>query len=121
MPTRLVLTLVLIPLVAATHAAAVDPARSFLMTAFKLSTAEIARLDRGDVVSRTLDVSNRREVATLGIIRIRTSPATYVERFADIATFKRAEDVLQIGTFSSVPRPADLDPLIIDEADLKRL
>ena len=91
------------------------------MTAFNVTAADIGRLDRGDVVSRTLEAKNRREVATLGIVRIKTSPARYVERLADITTFKRTDDVLQIGTFSSPPQLGDMASLIIDEAELKRL
>ena len=112
---------ILIALLAAPRAATLDPARTFLMAAFKLSSAEIGRLDRGEVVSRTLEVQNRREVATLGVVRIKTSPSRYVERLADITSFKRTDDVLQIGTFSSAPQPGDLASLVIDEADLKRL
>jgi hypothetical protein len=111
----------LIALLAAPAAATFDPARTFLMAAFKMSAAEIGRLDRGDVISRTLDVKNRREVATLGIVRIRTSPSRYVERLADIATFKRTDEVLQIGTFGRVPHPGDVASLVIDESDLQRL
>jgi len=121
MALRLAATMVLTALLAAPAATAVDPARDLLMTAFNLSAAEIGRLDRGDVVSRTLDVKNRREVATLGIVRINTSPSTYVERLADIATFKRTDDVLQIGTFSRLPQLGDVASLTIDESDLKGL
>ena len=99
MGLKLGATLVLLTLLAVPGAATVDPARAFLTNAFHLSTADIERLDTGQVVSRTLEVKNRREVATLGIIRIRTSASTYVERLADITTFKRMPDVLQIGTF----------------------
>ena len=98
-----------------------DPARGFLATAFRLSAAEISRIDTGEVVSRTLDVDNRREVATLGIVRIKTTPAAYVERLVDIATFKRTESVLQIGTFSTPSQPSDARSLTIEDADLKRL
>jgi len=98
-----------------------DPARSFLMTVFNLSAAEIGRLDAGQVVSRTLDAKNRREVATLGIVRIKTTPSTYVDRLADIATFKRTDDVLQIGRFSTPLQPGDVRSLTIDDADLERL
>ena len=121
MGPRIVATLTLFALLAMPGAATFDPARNFLMTAFNLSAADIGRLDRGDVVSRTLEVKNRREVATLGIVRIKTSPSRYVERLADITTFKRADDVLQIGTFSSRPQPEDMASLIIDEPELKRL
>src|SRR5262245_11319362 len=98
-----------------------DSPRTLLMTAFHLSPEEIGRLDHGDVVSRTLDVRNRREVATLGIVRINTSPAKYIERLTDITTFKRTADVLQVGRFSDVPQAADMASLIIDDADLTRL
>ena len=91
------------------------------MTGFNLSAADIGRLDGGGVVSRTLEVKNRREMATLGIVRIKTSPSRYVERLADITTFKRTDDVLQVGTFSSPPQREDVASLIIDEAELKRL
>jgi hypothetical protein len=118
---RLGTTLSVIVLVALPQPASVDPARTFLMTAFKVSPGEIARLDRGDVVSRTLDVENRREVATLGIVRIEAPPSAYVERLIDITGFKRSEDVLQIGKFSDPPEQRDLASLVIDEPDLKAL
>ena len=102
-------------------AATPDPARTFLTTALHLSAADVERLDGGQVVSRTLDVKNRREIATLGVVRIKTSPQSYVERFADITSFKRAEGVLQIGTFGDPPQPEDVESLTFDEADLKRL
>jgi hypothetical protein len=102
-------------------AATVDSARAFLTTAFHLSAAQIERLDSGQVVARTLDVKNKREVATLGIVRIKTSPSTYVERLADIASFKKTADVLQIGTFSNPPQLSDAASLTIDEVALKAL
>lgn len=121
MRIRLAAILTMMAVLVARGGASVDPARSFLMTAFQLSAADIDRLDRGDVVSRTLDAKNRREVATLGIVRIKTTPSTYVTRLADIATFKRTDDILQIGTFSNPPRLGDVAALTVDEPDLKRL
>ncbi len=113
--------LIPIALLAVSGAATVDQSRTFLMAAFDLSSAEIGRLDRGEVISRTLDVKNHREIATLGIVRINTSPSTYVDRLADITTFKRTDGVLQIGRFSSIPQLGDVASLSIDEPDLKRL
>jgi hypothetical protein len=119
--TRLGATLACIALLHVPSAATFDPARTFLMTAFHLSSGEIGRLDQGDVVSRTLDATNDRELATLGIVRIKTSPSKYIERFTDITTFKRTTDVLQIGMFSGVPQAADVAALVIDDDDLKQL
>ena len=98
-----------------------DPARTFLTTAFRVSAADITRLDNGEVVSRTLETRNGREVATLGIARIKTSPSLYVERLGDIVTFKRAEGVVQIGRFSNPPRLEDVEPLKLEDDDLDRL
>ena len=114
-------TIVLLTLLAAPAAETLDPARAFLTNAFHLSASDIERLDGGQVVSRTLEVTNRREVATLGIVRISTLPSTYVDRLADITAFKRTPDVLQIGTFGNPPRLRDIASLNIDEGDLKRL
>jgi len=121
MAIRLFTMLTLTAMLAAPAAATLDSARMFLTTAFNLSAAEVERIDRGEVVSRTLETTNRREVATLGIVRIKTSASKYVERFTDIATFKRTDDILQIGTFSYVPQAADVASLSIDESELKRL
>ena len=98
-----------------------DRARAFLTTTFHLSRADFVRLDSGQVISRTLDTNHAREVATLGIVRIATTPEKYVERLTDIATFKRTEDVLQIGTFSDPPQIADVAALTLDDADARRL
>jgi hypothetical protein len=122
MGVRLALSmLAAILFVATPSASTADPTRAFLASAFGLSPAEIGRIDGGQVVSRTLDVENRREIATLGIVRIRTAPSTYVERLVDIETFKRTDGILQIGTFSSPPQPEDIAPLTIDNDDLKDL
>ena len=118
---RAVWFLALLGLVAAPRVSATDPARAFLSAAFSLSTAEIAQVDRGQIVTRTLAVQNAREVATLGVVRVGTTPEHYVEQLRDIATFKRTADILQIGTFTAVPVESDLEPLTIEDADLKRL
>ena len=107
-------------LVAVPAASTPDPARTILTAAFGLSAAEIARVDRGEIVGRTLAVKNAREVAPLGVVRINATPERYVERLRDIARFKRTDDILQIGTFSDPPRQSDLAPLTIEDADLKR-
>jgi hypothetical protein len=101
--------------------AASDPARSFLADALRFSTADIDSLDRGEVIARTLEVSHRREVATLGVARINTSPQRYVDRLSDITAFKRTADVLQIGRFGDAPQDGDVASLTIDEPDLKQL
>jgi hypothetical protein len=105
---------------AAVAATTPDPSRAFLIEAFGLSAADVARVDRGEIVGRTLGVKNAREVATLGVVRVLATPEHYVERLRDIARFKRTDDILQIGTFSEPARESDLVPLTVEDADLKR-
>jgi hypothetical protein len=122
MRTRLLITLAAVTALAAAPAASpVDPARTFLRTAFGLSPADVERLDQGHVVGRTLPVNNPREVATLGIVRITTTPAMYVEGLLDIATFKQSDDVVQIGRFSNPPQLRDVAALTVEAGDLKQL
>jgi hypothetical protein len=122
MTVRIVLSVLpLLGLVAAPGASTLDSGRAFLAAAYSLSPAEIRQIDGGQIVTRTLPVKNRRELATLGVVRIQTSPAAYVERLRDIASFKRTNGILQIGTFGSLPQPGDMDALTVDDVDLKRL
>ena len=81
----------------------------------------MARVDTGQVVSRTLSAHESREVATLGVARIRATPDFYVDRLTDIVNFKRDEAVVQIGTFSNPPHLSDVAGLTLDAWDVDRL
>jgi hypothetical protein len=98
-----------------------DAARTFLRTAFRVDGAEMDRITAGHVVVRSLGVTDPREVATLGVVRIRVTPEFYAERLADIVTFKRTEDILQIGTFGDAPAVTDIAELTLDEWDVRKL
>jgi hypothetical protein len=120
--TAVMVTLAVLALAAGLTATAEgDSARTFLATAFNVSRADMTRIDAGQVLSRTLDAHDPREVATFGVVRIRTTPEIYVERLADIATFKQDEAVLQIGTFSNPPRLEDVADLTLEDSDIQRL
>src|SRR5262245_54845173 len=97
---RALLSALALPLfgVAAHTTAETNPARSFLAAVLKVPPEALGRIDAGRVLSRTLDGSSPREVATVGAVRIRVTPEFYVQRLSDIATFKRDERILQIGT-----------------------
>lgn len=98
-----------------------ESVHGFLTSSFKVTRSELNRIDAGQVVSRTLAATDPREVATLGVVRMRATPEFYVKQLADIVAFKRTEAVLQIGKFGT---PADVDDLIdlkLDEWDVRRL
>jgi hypothetical protein len=95
----------------------VDEVRGVLTRDFHFTAAELAELERGRVVRRSLDTRAAGEVGVVGGIRVAASVGAFVERARRIEEFKRGPDVLQIGRFSSPPQLADLDALATDNED----
>src|SRR5262245_3965154 len=106
---------------ATTSTARGNDVRTFFAETLSLERGELDRLEAGDVVTRTLPASDAREVATVGIVRMRMTPDFYVSRLEDIVSFKRADAVLQIGVFGSPPAAADVAALTLDASDLRNL
>jgi hypothetical protein len=102
-------------------AAAAASVHSFLHAIFSTNDDDLRRVDAGEVLSRTLPPTDRREVATLGVVRIPITPEFYVARLHDIAAFKQDEAVLAIGTFSDPPSLRDVAGLTLDDADVREL
>ncbi len=92
-------------------------AASILQPYVRASEAELRRLDRGDVLTKTLDSPDGREVTSFGVIRVMCTADTFVERLRDIERFKASEYVLQIGRFTPQPSVADLAGLTLDHGD----
>ena len=95
--------------------------RAFVTDTFKLSAADWARIHGGRVVARTLESSHKREVATLGVVRVNVTPAYYVTKLEDITTFKKSDQVLQVGRFSTPPSMSDVAAMTLDEKDIGEL
>jgi hypothetical protein len=98
-----------------------DAPRAFLAATFGLTANDFTRLDAGEVVARGTQAGDARDIATFGIVRARITPAFYVERLADIVTFKKDDAVLQIGVFSRPPALRDIDRLTLDDSDIRSL
>lgn len=108
-------------LAAGAGVAAQHDSRAFLAATFALTNGELTKLDSGHVVARTLGTGHSREVATLGIVRMQTTPEAYIERLRDIVAFKRTENILEIGRFSDPPAVADMAALTVEASDLHEL
>lgn len=100
---------------------ATSPAATFLASAFHVTAEEMARLNSGQVIARTLPVKDSREIAILAVARMKLTPEFYVEQMSDIVRFKRDEAVAQIGRFSTPPDPRDVESLTLEDGDLKSL
>ncbi len=121
MPRAFLCAIGVLLLLVNTTASAPQSAQAFLATAMGITNDDLERVDRGQVVSRTLTAHEPREVATLGIVRIPATPDFYVERLTDIVNFKRDEAVVQIGAFSNPPQLSDVAALTLEAWDVDKL
>jgi hypothetical protein len=87
----------------------------------RLSSTEVSSLDNGEIVSKVLPSANSREMAAFGMISVDASADTLVTRFQDITNFKKAEQVLEIGKFSTPPTLQDLRTLTLDAEDIEAI
>ena len=93
---------------------------TFLKRHAGFSADDIRHVERGDVVAHSLDAAGS-EVAIAASAIIRVPIPFFLERFEEIATFKRSSMVLQIGRFSKEPSAADLAALTLPPEDVEAL
>jgi len=86
-----------------------------------LGALDLREVDRRGALTRSLPVSDGREIATAGVVKLQVPPAFYIDQLKDIVGFKRSEAVLQIGTFSNPARMEDVAGLTLPPDDLTGL
>ena len=96
--------------------AADDPA-ALLRKYVRASEPELKRIERGEVITKTLESPEGREVSSFGVIRVSCTADVFAARVRDIERFKASEYVLQIGRFKPQPTIEDLASLTLDPGD----
>ncbi|MGA9773634.1 MAG: hypothetical protein WBV94_31680 [Blastocatellia bacterium] len=94
---------------------------TLLQKQMNVSEANLASLERGETVTKLLKTKAKKEIAALGIVRVNASGDLFIDRFRDIADFKKSSPVLQIGKFSNPPVLADLNGLTLDPCCLEAI
>lgn len=121
------LTLCLLAVVALPGAArgqgspAEAPPRPFLRKVIGFGDAELAALDKGEVLTKQLPSTDKPEIAAFGAVKVKGTTATLREKMRDPQTFRKVPQIPQIGRFSDPPRIEDLAGLTWEDADLKAL
>lgn len=87
----------------------------------QLSDTEFESLDRGEAIVKLLKTAEPKELAAAGIVRLKATKEFFLEKFRDIANFKKNSAVLQIGKFSKLPVVADLRELTLEPDDIEDL
>lgn len=90
---------------------------AFLRSAAGFTPADLAALDQGEPIARVLD-TDRREVAVVGAVRIKSSPVALFQRYRNISNLKGSDVVLEIGQFGTPPAAEDLRGLHFEQYDL---
>jgi hypothetical protein len=91
--------------------------REVLSHDLKFTAVDLAELERGKIVKHALDRTAPGEIAVAGAVRVNATREKFLDRFRDIAQFKRGPGVLEIGRFNNPPAIDDLAALTIDKND----
>ena len=91
----------------------------FLRSVVSFTDADIASVDAGRVVAKQLPAADKAEIAAFGAVRVQADKAAALRRFREIEFVRRAPSVLESGWFSKPPRPADLEGLTLEDADVE--
>jgi hypothetical protein len=95
---------------------------SILRDRLQFSNSEMSALTQGRPVAKTLAATTNREMTTAGGVRIRSDAmGRFVNQFKTLEGFKTSQFMLQVQKFSDSPQLSDLDPLIVDDDDIKSL
>lgn len=96
-------------------------AKDFLRKYLGFTEADIAALDKGQLVTKIPKVTDQREVAAFAAVRVNALPEQLTSQFRDIVKWKKGDSVPEIGKFSDTPTMDDLAGLTIEPDDIKVL
>ena len=94
---------------------------SSLRTFLKITPDEWRTVEAGAVVVKTLERSDKREVAVAGLTRTTGNASCFLTAFADIEGFKRGQGIARVQSLSQPPRLDDLKDLIWSDAEVEDL
>jgi hypothetical protein len=97
------------------------PPRPFLRKVIQLNDAQLAAIEKGEVVTKQLPSPERPEIAAFGVVRAAGTLDTLRERMRDFQSFRKVPQIVQIGSFSNPPRIEDLQGLTWEDGDIKSL
>ena len=102
-------------------AAEEPPPRPFLRKVIQLTPDQLARVEKGEVVTKLLPSPEKAEIAAFGVVKVKGTVDELRERMRDFQNFRKVPQVPEIGRFSSPPRVEDLQGLTFPDDDLDAL
>jgi hypothetical protein len=96
-------------------------AQAFLRQVIQLDEAQIASIDKGEVVTRSLPTTDKSEIAAFGAVRTGGDLDQLARLARDVRRFRKAPQVLELGVFGSPAALADLEGLTHPPDDIAAL
>jgi hypothetical protein len=93
----------------------------FLQKQLGMTVSELDSMEKGQILAKLPKTTETREVAAFAVMRLDISSDFFIERVRDIVTFKKSDNVLQIGKFSDPPTLEDLASLTLDPVDIESI
>jgi hypothetical protein len=93
----------------------------FFRESAELTPEQIAAIQSGQPVAKTLPSRRPAEVFLLGVIYIRATPESYLKFAQDFDRLRNLPNYLALGVFSNPPRASDLKDFSLDNDDIKAL
>ena len=87
------------------------PPRPFLRKVIQLDDAQLAAVDKGEVVTKLLPTTDKPEIAAFGIVKTTGTPDRLLTLARDIQKFRQVPQVPEMGLFSNPARIEDLKGL----------
>lgn len=95
--------------------------RTVLATKINLTEDDFAKLKQGEMVAKLLTVQDKREVAVVGIIPIKTPLDYTFKTFLETMPQQNKGSIIELGEFSNPPVLADWQNLSLEKIDIEDL
>lgn len=95
--------------------------QTFLRQQLAVTPYELGSLEKGQIIVKLPRTPETREVAAFAVMRLDVPSEFFLEKVRDIETFKKSDNVLQIGKFSNPPLLEDLAGLTLDPVDIEAI
>jgi hypothetical protein len=96
---------------ASSTAAQEPPPRPFLRKVIQLNDAQLAAVDKGEVVTKLLPTTDKPEIAAFGIVKTTGTVDQLLTLARDIKKFRQVPQIPEMGYFSSPAKLEDLNGL----------
>jgi hypothetical protein len=87
-----------------------------LRKVIQLNDAQLAAIDKGEVVTKLLPAADKPEIAAFGVVKTAGSPDVMIRLAKDVRKFRQVPQIPEMGLFSSPPRLEDLKGLMDKKA-----